>query len=130
MSWESLFNIAVSVLPVIDSRKDRDHEQATLALEALGSAFYATSAYYESAFDNESERRRAQYELAEKWDRAATLLRPFDTRLWSRFNLKSRFWFEGGAWSPEQIRSANIGLEAVRRDARFVLIAKQRKANK
>lgn len=130
MSWESLFSIALSALPVIESRKDRDHEQATLALEALGCAFYATSAYYESTFDNESERRRAQYDLAEKWDRAATLLRSFDTRLWSRFNLKSRFWFEGGAWSSEQIRSANIGLEAVRRDARFLLIAKQRKASK
>lgn len=130
MSWKHLFDLVISVLPIIESRKDKNHERATLALEALGSAFYSTSAYYDTEFNDQNEQRSVQYDLAEKWDRVATLLRPFSTELWNRFNLKSRFWYEGGAWSDEQIKSAKIGLEAVRRDARFILIQKQLKANK
>lgn len=130
MNWESLFNLVLSALPIIESKKDKDHERATAALEALGRAFYSTSAYYESRFDNEFERRLTQLDLAEKWDQVAILLRPFDTRLWNRFNLKSRFWYEGATWSDEQIEDAKIGLEAIRKDARFILIRRQQKANK
>ncbi|MBQ4677710.1 hypothetical protein H9X88_05755 [Aeromonas hydrophila] len=112
MNWESLFNLVLSVLPIIESKKDKDYERATAALEALGRAFYSTSAYYESRFDNESERNATQLNLTKRWDQVAILLRPFDTRLWNRFNLKCRFWYEGVTWSDEQIEDAKIGLEA------------------
>lgn len=130
MSWETLFSTVISTLPIIASRRERDHERATLALEALSVAFYSTSAYYDTQFTDPDERRRAQYDLAQKWEHVADLLRPFSTHLWSRFNLKSRFWYEGETWSDEQAKNAKIGLESVRRDARFVLIPKQKKAKR
>lgn len=130
MGWESLLGIVQSLLPVLEARKDHDHDRATEALEALADAFYETAAYYESGTTGSNARRRAQIEIARKWDRVANLMRPFDNNLWSRFNLKSRFWYEGEAWTAEQIRGANIGLERVRQDARFLLISKQRSANK
>jgi len=98
---------------------------ATAALEALGDAFHSTVIYYETEYTSDYDRRRAQIELAEKWDRVANRMRPFSKNLWSRFNLKSRFWYEGEAWKDEQIESANIGLEKVRKDARFELIPRQ-----
>ena len=124
-SWESLFGLVLIAIPIIESRKDKEHERATTALTALSNAFYSTSSYYESPIMDKNKRREAQLDLAQKWDNAANLMRPFDANLWSRFNLKSRFWYEGEAWTEQQIKSANIGLEVVRRDARFLLISKQ-----
>jgi hypothetical protein len=128
-SWESLFGLVLAAIPIIESRKDKDHERATVALAALSDAFYATSKYYDSPITNKDRKREAQLDLAQKWDNTANLIRPFDTNLWSRFNLKSRFWYEGEAWTEEQIKSANIGLETVRKDGRLLLIAKQHAAN-
>ncbi len=127
--WESLFGLVLAAIPIIESRKDKEHERATAALTALSDAFYSTSSYYDSPVSDESKRREAQLNLAQKWDNSENLIRPFDTNLWSRFNLKSRFWYEGEAWTEEQIKSANIGLKAVRKDARFLLISKQHAAN-
>lgn len=129
-SWESLFKLALSAIQIIESRKDIEHERATAALTALSDAFYSTSSYYDSLTTDENKKRQAQLRLAQKWDKAANLMRPFDTNLWSRFNLKSRFWYEGETWTDEQIKSANIGLMTVRKDARFILISKQREARK
>ena len=128
-SWESLFGLVLAAISIIESRKDKDHERATAALTALGEAFYATSKYYDSPITDENKKREAQLDLAQKWDHTANLVRPFDTNLWSRFNLKSRFWYEGEAWTDEQIKSANIGLETVRKDGRLLLISKQLAAN-
>jgi len=129
-SWESLFDLVLAAIPIIESRKDKDHERATAALAALGDAYFATSKYYDSPITDTNRKREAQLDLAQKWDNAANLVRPFDTNLWSRFNLKSRFWYEGEAWTEEQIKSANIGLDAVRKDGRLLLISKQHAANK
>lgn len=129
-SWESLFGVVLAAIPIIESRKDKEHERATAALTALSDAFYSTSSYYDSPISDKNKRREAQLNLARKWDNAANLIRPFDTNLWSRFNLKSRFWYESEAWTEEQIISANIGLLTVRKDARFLLISKQHAANK
>lgn len=47
-SWESLFDLVLAAIPIIESRKDKDHERATAALAALGDAYFATSKYYDS----------------------------------------------------------------------------------
>lgn len=130
LSWSALFGEVLSVLKNLESKKDLDHERATVALNALSDAFFSTSAYYESVFSSDAQKREAQFELAKKWDHAANLIRVFDTNLWTRFNLKSRFWYDGEAWTDEQVASANIGLSRVRNDARYVLLSKQRAANK
>jgi hypothetical protein len=130
ISWESLFGLVLAAIPIIESRKDKDHERATAALNALSDAFYSTSSYYDSPILDANKKREAQLNIAQKWDNTANLMRPFDTNLWSRFNLKSRFWYEGEAWTEQQITGANIGLKKVRKDARFLLISKQHAANK
>jgi hypothetical protein len=59
-------------------------------------------------------------------DRVANLTRQIDSNIASRFNLKSRFWHEGEAWSNSKIKGTKIGLDTIRRDARFLLIPKQK----
>ncbi len=127
MGWETLLGCVITLLQILDSRKEPEHDRVTAALNALSDAFYSTVSYYESLHETDFLKRQKQIELANKWDVVANLTRPFDLNLSSRFSLKSRFWYEGEAWTEEEIAGANIGLEKIRRDARFKLISKQKK---
>jgi hypothetical protein len=124
LSWEILFGYVVALLPTLEARKEKEHDRVNEILDALSDAYFSTMTYYESP---STDTRRAQIELARKWDRVANLTRPFDLNLSSRFSLKSRFWVGGEAWSPQKREGAKIGLESVRKDARFLLISKQKK---
>jgi hypothetical protein len=124
LSWEVLLGYVVALLPTLEARKEKEHDRVNETLDALSDAYFSTVTYYEAPSPNT---RRAQIELARKWDRVANLTRPFDRNLSSRFSLKSRFWQDGEAWSPQKRKGARIGLENVRKDARFLLIPKQKK---
>ena len=127
MSWEILAGYVIGVLPILESRREKEKDRVDEALHALGDAYYSTLSYYETDKPRESAKRQEQIRLAQKWDKVANLTRRYDRNLASRFSIKSRFWQEGRAWSDEQIKGANIGLEKVRKDARFLLIPKQGK---
>jgi hypothetical protein len=125
-TWEILLGLVSAVLPILESRKEMDKDRVTEALNSLGDAFFSTEEYYETIYKSSDEQRKIQYELATKWDTVANLMRPFDSELSKRFLYKSKFWFDGEARTEEQIKSANIGLAKIRKDARFVLIPKQK----
>lgn len=127
MSWERLMGMVVGLLPILESRREKEQDRVDETLHALGDAYYSTLSYYETGKANESSKRHEQIQLARKWDKVANLTRKFDASLANRFSLKSRFWQDGEAWNNEQIKSAKIGLERVRSDARFLLIPKQKK---
>ncbi|RTE64234.1 hypothetical protein EH243_18425 [Amphritea opalescens] len=124
MSWEVLLGCVVSLLPVLEARKEKEYDRVNETLDALSDAYFSTVTYYAVPTDSP---KGTQLELAYKWDRVANLTRQFDQNLSSRFSLKSRFWEEGEAWSPQQRKGARIGLESVRNDALFFLIRKQKK---
>ena len=116
-----------ALLPILEVKREKEYDRVNEILHALSDAYFSTVSYYEAP---PSEVREIQVELAHKWDRVADLTRPFDRNLSSRFSLKSRFWQDREAWSSDKIKGAQIGLESVRKDARFLLIPKQKKANK
>jgi hypothetical protein len=127
LSWEVLLGYVVALLPALEARKEKEQDRVNETLDALSDAYFSTVAYYEAPCQNA---RHAQIELARKWDRVTNLTRSFDRNLSSRFSLKSRFWQDGEAWSDDKHKGARIGLESVRKDARFLLIPKKKKANK
>ena len=127
MGWEIISGAVIALLAVLDSRRENEQDRVNEALQALGDAYYSTVAYYETDFTNSEAKRHEQLQLAQKWDRVANLTRRFDSNIASRFSLKSRFWQDGEAWSSSKIKGAKIGLENIRRDARFLLIPKQKK---
>ena len=127
MTWELLSTAVIGILAILDAHREKDQDRVNEALEALGDAYYSTVSYYETDTSDSNAKRQWQLQLAEKWDRVANLTRRFDANLASRFSLKSRFWHDGEAWDSSHIKSANIGLENIRRDARFLLIKKQKK---
>ncbi|MCP4142973.1 MAG: hypothetical protein GY755_22240 [Chloroflexi bacterium] len=99
---------------------DNDKKEAELA---LSEAYNLTQGYYASRRNGAVKDYEKEHQVASAWDRASILLRQFDNNLAHRLKLKSRFWREGEAWSEEQIRLANIGLEDVRREGTVVLRA-------
>ena len=127
MGWEIISGAVIALLAVLDSRRENEQDRVNEALQALGDAYYSTVTYYETDFANGEAKRHEQLQLAQKWDRVANLTRQFDSNIASRFSLKSRFWQDGEAWSSSKIKGAKIGLENIRRDARFLLIPKQKK---
>ncbi|MFG0584438.1 hypothetical protein ACF8C1_14480 [Pseudomonas sp. zjy_9] len=126
MSWEAVLGVITAIIPILDSRRAQEQEHVESTLSALGTAYYATQAYFSDLEGGAVPSRREQMELAEKWDRVSILIRRYDQNLSSRLSLKSRFWREGGTWDRQQILHANIGLENVRRDGRVMLMLKQR----
>ena len=129
MGWEIISGAVIALLAVLDSRRENEQNRVNDTLQALSDAYYSTVAYYETDFDNINTKRHEQIHLAQKWDMVANLTRQFDVNIASRFRLKSRFWQDGEAWSNSKIKGAKIGLENIRKDARFLLIPKQKKAN-
>jgi len=127
LSWEIISGAVIALLAVLDSRRENEQDRVNEALQALGDAYYSMVAYYETDFTNSEAKRHEQLQLAQKWDRVANLTRQFDSNIASRISLKSHYWQDGEAWSSSKIKSAKIGLENIRRDARFLLIPKQKK---
>ena len=127
MGWEIISGAVIALLAVLDSRRENERDRVNEALQALGDAYYSTVTYYETDFTNSEAKRHEQLQLAQKWDRVANLTRQFDSNIASRFSLKSRFWQDGEAWSRSKIKGARISLENIRRDAKFLLIPKQKK---
>lgn len=126
MDWGVILGVLPSLVQLLDSRRASEQEHVEKALAELSSAYHATRAYFADIESGAKPSSKDQMSLAEKWDHASIYIRRYDAGLASRLSLKSRFWREGGAWDRRQITLANIGLEGVRRDARVMLLLKQR----
>ncbi len=111
---------ATAFLIVRESKKSTANEKQKAEL-AISAAYNKTHAYYAYRNDGGEKDHFKEHEVAKAWNEAAILLRIFDFNLHHRLKLKSRFWHEGAAWSEEQIKLANIGLEDVRREGTIVL---------
>lgn len=125
--WLSIFTALIEFIPAIGEKRRHEQDYVDTTLEALTDAYYETERYF--AFINEGgvENRERQYQIAQKWDHLSNLIRKYDANLASRLSLKSRFWREGAAWSPEQVKEANIGLQKIRSDGRVLLLMKKQK---
>ena len=125
MGWEVLLGFINMIIPMLDAKQAREQEHVERALNALGTAYFATEAYFAKLESGDTLSRVDQLALAEKWDHVANMIRRYDQNLASRFSIKSRFWSEGATWDRNQIQHANIGLERIRMDARTRLLLKQ-----
>lgn len=111
-TWTSVASLVVSVIALFPrDKRERTHDQEDTLL-ALSEAYHQTSAYLRSR-ESSGRNEEREWDIALKWHRAATFLRCYDEGLAKRLGVKSRFWREGGVWSEEAIKEANIGLEAI-----------------
>lgn len=130
MDWGIIAATILALATTLDAKKEKDQERVNEALEALSNAYYSTLSYYEAIEAISGSRRLQQIELAQKWDKVSTLTRRYDIGLSSRFSSKSRFWKDGETWTNQQILAAKIELTKIQKDGQFLLIPKQKKANK
>lgn len=126
-TWTALFSTVIELIPFISENKRAEREHAEETLRALNDAYYATEAYFSSLKEGDRPTRQKQLAVAHKWDDVSHMIYRYHPNLANRLSLRSRFWREDCAWSEEQRRDANIGLEQVRRDGRLTLIPKHRK---
>jgi hypothetical protein len=110
ISGASLVLQAVSMIPRDPQDRTSDDDAA---LQAVSDAYYATHSY--DAPDGKGQ-RVSKWDLARKWERAARLLRKYDSTLADRLDAKSKFWSSGAKWSDEEIQKAGIGLEAIKKE--------------
>lgn len=114
----------ITFLQELQNDKRFTEQQRIAAKSALSEAFHATEGYYAELASGAVKNAVREHEIARLWDQAAICIEPFHSTLANRLGLKSRFWREGAAWTPDQIADANIQLERVRRDGNFALIKK------
>lgn len=123
--WVELLTAIGELLPFLSERKRAEKEHVERTLLALNAAYYATEEYFAGLEAGEKPSRPRQFEVAHRWDDASHLIRRYDENLANRLTLKSRFWNEGAAWSPQQREQARIGLQQVKQDGRFLLLRKR-----
>ncbi|MBM0105881.1 hypothetical protein JM946_14210 [Steroidobacter sp. S1-65] len=129
-SWVELFGAVTALLTALSQKKQADEAHVEQTLQALNSAYYATEGYFAALQEGGLPSQERQFQVAQSWDNASHMVRRYDQNLASRLSLKSRFWREGAAWTEEQREQANIGLAAVRRDGRLLLMPKFRRSKK
>jgi hypothetical protein len=110
ISGASLVLQAVSMIPRDAKRRTAEDEAA---LQAVSEAYHATRAFYAATTKTQRD-SGATWALAQKWEQAAILLQKYDSTLAKRLDAKSNFWREGGTWSEEEIKQADIGLEKIK----------------
>jgi hypothetical protein len=111
-TWASVASLFVSVIALFPRDKRQRTQEQENALLAVSEAYHQTAAYLRVR-EASGRSEEQEWTIAEKWARAATLLRRYDQRLAQRLGVKSRFWREGGAWSDEAIKEADIGLSEI-----------------
>lgn len=92
---------------------EKKKEQQAIRI-AVSKAFHATESYYRILDNGGTRDTPKECDIAEKWECASLLIKPFDSDLSQRLGLKSNFWRSGATWSKKEISDAGIQLEKVR----------------
>lgn len=116
--WETIAGFLPELINGIMGRRDVAREHKDDILLALSDAYHATHAYYAALNSGKHRDDEAEFRIANLWDRLSVLTREFDDPLADRFGLKSRYWREGAAWTSDEIRQANIGLDRIWTDTK------------
>jgi hypothetical protein len=124
--WIELFGALVELIPAILEKKRDAQAHIERTLQAFNEAYYETESYFGMLEDGGEPSRERQFQVARCWDDVSHMIARYDENLANRLSLKSRFWREGAAWSPQQRQQAKIGLEQVRRDGRLLLMPMHR----
>ena len=79
------------------------------ALKAIQKALIETKRYVERSKHN----RETEYDLAQLWADAATMVRYANTELAERLNDKSKYWQDTFIWSHEEILEKRIDFDSI-----------------
>jgi hypothetical protein len=115
--WEMMTNVLVTVLALVPAERRARSDAHEKMRIAVMKAFHKTETYYQTRFGGHGNIRDQELAIAQAWSEAAILVEKFDQGLAERLGKKSQFWCDEVAWSDEEIRSAGIGLDRVRREA-------------
>src|SRR5262249_31108500 len=114
-TWSSVATLIVTIIAAFSPDRRKRTEAQQDALLAVSEAYHKTAAYLEFRATHGTDRER-EWEIAEKWQKAAVLLLTYDRELRERIGMKSKFWEEGGTWDPKAIKKAGIGLPTIWRE--------------
>ncbi len=116
--WDAIANFLPEFLATIFARANVSRAEKDRILLALSDAYHETQAYYASLNEDKARDVDREYEIARLWDHLSMMTQRFDDNFADRFGIKSRYWREGAAWTDDQVRRANIGLEKIWRETK------------
>ena len=117
--------VAMAAAAYVSIRDDNrasaaDKESAEISIHY---AYSMTKGYYALLANGEPKDPEKEHNIAAAWHEASVRLRKFNKSLSNRLGIKSQFWYDGAAWTDEQISMAKIGLVDVKREGIVTLRA-------
>lgn len=121
--WIALASLATSFVAYLEAKKATNSTDAVKALTEVIDASEKTNTYLLLRADGVERNRNTEYELAERWSRAAFLISRVNRDLSVRLDAKSRFWRDPDTWNTDLRACKDISLDSVTADARRLMQA-------
>ena len=119
--WIALAALATSFVAYLEAKKANKTSEAVEALTEVIDASERTQTYLQGRVEGMERNRSTEYELAEKWSRAAFLISRVSPELSVRLNAKSKFWRNPDTWEQDLRAHKDISLDSVTQDARKLM---------
>ena len=119
--WISLVALVTSFVAYLEAKKANRTGEAIAALTEVIDAAEKTQTYLQGRAEGKEKDREIEWQLAEKWSRAAFLISRVNKNLSVRLHEKSQFWRNPDTWEPDLRAFKDISLSSVTRDARRLM---------
>lgn len=119
--WIAIAALATSFVAYLDSKKAARTGEAISALTEVINASEKTQTYLQARTEGMERNREIEWDLAERWSRAAFLISRINKELSVRLDGKSSFWRNTETWNIDLRAHKDISLEKVTLDARKLI---------
>lgn len=119
--WISLAALVTSFVAYLEAKKINQTGVAIAALTEVIEVSEKTETYLQARAEGKDRDREIEWQLAEKWSRAAFLISRVNGDLSVRLHEKSKFWRNPDTWEPDLRAVKDISLSSVTRDARRIM---------
>lgn len=120
-NWIAIAALATSFIAYLESKKINQSGEAIKALTEVINASEKTQTYLLARTEGMGRSRETEWDLAERWSRAAFLISRINKELSVRLDAKSKFWRNPETWNTDLRAHKDISLEKVSLDARKLM---------
>ena len=120
--WLEAFDRVLKEIKELVGLSKEKEQKAFAACEAIETAANKTAAFLQ---ENTRKKLAPNLELSAVWMDAAKAVRELDRNMHTRLLGKAEYWSNPKDWTDEKVDSANIRLDALRKDSEKILKAKK-----
>lgn len=120
--WLEAFDRVLKEIKELVGLSKEKEQKAFAACEAIETAANKTTAFLQATA---RKKLAPNLELSAVWMDAAKAVRELDRSMYNRLLGKAEYWSNPKDWTDEKVDSANIRLDALRKDSKKILKAKK-----